>query len=179
MATELAFGVTALVVIVAAWRAVTSPDIVRAALALVVVLAGMAPLFVLLAAEFLAVTQVLVYVGAVVVLLIFGIMLTRRPAGASASELTDHQLDHRWRWAGLTAAIALFGALWTAISDTFGHVEVDPASPITVEAVGRDLLRDQFIAFELASVLLLAALIGAIAVARRVETPPATKDGHS
>ena len=88
---------------------------VRAALALVVVLAAIAPIFLMLAAEFVAVAQVLVYVGAVVVLFLFAIMVTRQPMGNSPDDA-----DHKHRWPGLLVAIALFAVLWAAIRDAFG-----------------------------------------------------------
>lgn len=161
MATQLAFAVFSLVVILAAWRVVTSPDVARATVALVVALAGMAPLFLLLAAEFVAVVQVLVYVGAVVVLFLFAVMLTARRGGAAES------VDHRRRWPGLVAASVLLVVLLRTARDAFGDAEIgDPAIGRTA-AVGDVMLRQHVLAFETASVLLLAALVGAIVLARK------------
>ena len=158
---EAAFTILSLLVIVAAWRVVTTQNVVRAALALVVVLAGMAPLFIMLAAEFVAVIQVLVYVGAVVVLFLFGIMLTRSPTDVPEDP------DNRRRWPGLIVAVGLFGALWFSLTDAFGNTSVDPKRVSDTADVGSNLLRENVIAFEAVSVLLLAALIGAIVLARQ------------
>lgn len=150
-----------MIAIVGAWRVVTSENIVRAALALVVVLAAMAPLFLLLAAELVAIVQVLVYVGAVVILFLFGIMLTRSPMERSGD------YDNRRRFSGVVVAVILFAALWYAITDAFGNDVTDPSTIGRTAQVGDVLLRQNVIAFEAISVLLLAALVGAIALARR------------
>ena len=81
VAQNIFFGVLAAVVVVSALRMVTTKNIVHAALYLVAVLAGLGALYVLLTAEFVATTQVLVYIGAVMVLFLFGIMLTKAPLG--------------------------------------------------------------------------------------------------
>jgi NADH-quinone oxidoreductase subunit J len=162
MGSQVAFLLFALLTVVAAWRVVTTNDVMRAALALVVVLGGMAPLFILLAAEFVAVVQLLVYVGAVIVLFLFGVMLTRSP-----SEKNESDLNQKRRWPGAIAATTLFATLIYAIRDAFGSEEVDPQSIGTTAKVGEELLRDHVLAFEAMSVLLLAALIGAIVLARR------------
>jgi NADH-quinone oxidoreductase subunit J len=158
--TQLAFLVFSAVVVVAAWRVVTSPNIVRSALALMVVLGGMAPLFVLLAAEFVATIQVLVYVGAVVVLFLFGIMLTRSPE-------VKLPTGSRLRVPGVLVGLSLFAVLALSIRDAFGNQEIDVRSVGTTREVGDTLLRTHVVAFEVASVLLLAALVGAIVLARR------------
>jgi len=161
VATQLAFAVFSLVVILASWRVVTSPDVARAAVALVVALAGMAPLFLLLAAEFVAVVQVLVYVGAVVVLFLFAVMLTaRRGDGVDP-------VDHHRRWPGLLTASVLLVVLLRTTRDAFGDAEVGTPSIGRTAAVGDVMLRQHVVAFEAASVLLLAALVGAIVLARK------------
>src|SRR5919202_2909174 len=100
VAENVAFGVIAAAMVIAALRVVTAKNLVRAALYLVVVLAGVAAQYILLAAEFTAVVQVLIYIGAIVVLFLFGIMLTRAPIGDEAD------LDNDQR--GLAALVALF-----------------------------------------------------------------------
>jgi NADH-quinone oxidoreductase subunit J len=164
MPSQLAFAVFAIITVVAAWRVVTSPNVVRSALALVVVLAGMAPLFVMLAAEFLAVVQILVYVGAVVVLLLFGIMLTRSPSGGAPAGVVRPGLR---RIPAAIAALALFVVLWTAIRDAFGDEPIGTPRIGRTADVGSVLLRSHVIPFEAISVLLLAALVGAVVLARR------------
>ena len=88
VAQNVAFGIIAVVMVVAAIRVVTTKNVVHAALCLVVVLAGVAAQYILLAAEFVASTQVLVYIGAIIVLFLFGIMLTRAPTGRATSSTT-------------------------------------------------------------------------------------------
>ncbi len=159
MFQQVAFYFFALVVAVAAWRVVTAKDMIRAALALVVVLAGMAPLFILMAGEFVAVVQILVYVGAVIILFLFGLMLTRSGKTTSVDRSTSLV-------AGVVSA-GLFAALTFAVIDAFGEVEVAPSTIGTTARVGDVLLRQYVIAFEAISVLLLAALVGSIVLARR------------
>ena len=81
VAQNIFFGILSAIVVVSALRMVTTRNIVHAALYLVAVLAGLGALYVLLTAEFVATTQVLVYIGAVMVLFLFGIMLTKAPLG--------------------------------------------------------------------------------------------------
>ena len=81
VAQNIFFGIIAAIVVVSALRMVTTRNIVHAALYLVAVLGGLGALYILLTAEFVATTQVLVYIGAVMVLFLFGIMLTRAPLG--------------------------------------------------------------------------------------------------
>src|SRR5687768_9744913 len=88
VAQNVVFGVLAAVMSVAALRVVTVKNVVHAALYLVLVFAGVAGIFILLASEFVAVVQVLVYIGAIVVLFLFGTMLTRAPIGK------DDELDN-------------------------------------------------------------------------------------
>jgi NADH-quinone oxidoreductase subunit J len=167
--SQVAFGLFSIIVIVSAWRVVTSPNVVRAALALVVVLAGIAPIFLMLAAEFVAVAQILVYVGAVVVLFLFAIMVTRAPmtrAKSAGTLLGSAEVDNRHRWPGFVIGLALFLTLWAAIRDAFGDENVQSSSIGTTARVGDSLLRQHVIPFEVVSVLLLAVLVGAVALAR-------------
>src|SRR5690349_21715286 len=99
--------------VVSAIRVVTAKNIVRAALYLVVVLAGVAAQYILLAAEFTAVAQVLIYIGAIIVLFLFGIMLTRAPIGQ------DAELDNDQRWLGALVAVLLLGVLTYVLNDAF------------------------------------------------------------
>lgn len=161
VAAQLVFLLLSLVVVMSAWRVVVSGDLVRAALALVIVLAGLAPIYVLLAAEFVATVQILVYVGAVVVLFLFGIMLTRSPSNAVDTTRASR------RWPAVLIATSLFAVTWFAVRDSFGVEEVEVRDVGRTADVGVVLLRDNVLAFEAVSLLLLAALIGAIVLARR------------
>ncbi len=156
------FGVIAAAMALAAVRVVTTKNIVHAALYLVVVLAGVAAMYIMLAAEFTAVVQVLVYIGAIVVLFLFGIMLTRAPIGRTAD------LDNDQRWLGLVVALFLLGVLGTVLIDGFGSARLSPdVSLQRAEEVGTSIFQTYVIPFEVVSVLLLAALVGAVVIARR------------
>jgi NADH-quinone oxidoreductase subunit J len=161
VAQNVFFVVIAAVMVVAAVRVVTTKNIVHAALYLVVVLAGVAALFVLTMAEFTAATQVLIYIGAVIVLFLFGIMLTRAPMHPKES------LDNDLRWPGLIVSLFLAGVLAALLVDTYGADKVDPAEPIRTAAVTNSVFRTYIIPFEVVGVLLLGALIGAVVLARK------------
>ncbi|MGI8662780.1 MAG: NADH-quinone oxidoreductase subunit J family protein [Acidimicrobiales bacterium] len=164
LAQHVAFSVIALLATFGAIRVVTTNNVVHAALYLVVVLASVGASFLLLGAEFTGVTQILVYVGAIVVLFLFGIMLTRAPIGAHV-QLTGRS------WIGaLVTAVALLGLLSYSLLDGFGRQHVDEHNalvPQTTSAVSDSIFRDYLVPFEVASILLLAALIGAIVIARK------------
>jgi NADH-quinone oxidoreductase subunit J len=138
---------------------VTTSHLVRAGLYLVVCLGALAGLYLVLTAELVAWVQVLIYVGAVVVLLLFAVMLTRAPIGAS------DDLDRP----GFPAALVGGGSglgLAALMVDAFGWTSVELPAPGTAEAVGAEIFRSWVLPFEVLSVLLLAALVGAIIVSR-------------
>jgi NADH-quinone oxidoreductase subunit J len=160
-AENVVFLVIALVMVGAGVLVVVSQNVVHAALMLVLALAGSAALFLMLGAEFVAWTVVLVYIGAVVVLFLFGIMITRAPTGRDPADL-----DHKRRWPAALVAAAVFATIVTATSLAFED------EPVTGELVGADSLGDVLftryvIPFEVVSFVLLAALIGGIVLARR------------
>ncbi|MEV8511103.1 NADH-quinone oxidoreductase subunit J [Dactylosporangium sp. NPDC051484] len=138
---------------------VTTQHVVRAGLWLVVALGAIAGLYLVLTAELVAWVQVLVYVGAVVVLLLFAVMLTRAPIGASAD------LD-RVRWPGALVGAGAGAGLAALLIDAFRWTRVEMPEPGTAERLGEALFRTWVLPFELVSVLLLAALVGAIVVSR-------------
>src|SRR5690554_6706745 len=119
VAQNIAFGVIALAMIVCAVRVVTTHNVVHAALYLVAVLAGVAAQYILLAAEFVAVVQVIVYIGAIVVLFLFGIMLTR--AKLSNEDLVNKPM----RPIAAVISIALLGLLTYAVWDFFEDSRLD------------------------------------------------------
>jgi NADH-quinone oxidoreductase subunit J len=161
VAQNVVFAVLALVMVAAGFRLVTTQNVVRAALFLAIVLAGAAGLFILLLAEFVAWVQVLVYIGAVVVLLLFGVMLTRAPIGRDAG------LDNDQRWTGALVALFLLGALGAVLVDAFGDEKIDFGEVQRTAAVSDSIFGTYVVPFEVASVLLLAALVGAVSLARR------------
>ena len=162
VAQNVIFGAIAAAMGIAAIRVVTTKNVVHAALYLVVVLAGVAALYILLAAEFTAVVQVLVYIGAIVVLFLFGIMLTRAPIGKSSD------LDNDPRGLALVVAVFLLGVLGAVLDDAYGSTKLPSDAPIQRSGeVGTSIFQDFVIPFEVVSILLLAALIGAVVIARR------------
>lgn len=168
VAQNIAFAIIAAGQVFSAVKVVTTKNVVHAALYLVMVLAGMAAQFVLLAAEFVAVTQVLVYIGAIVVLFLFGIMLTQARLGRSDD--LDNIPMRPWA-AGIAALLA--GLLGYVLWDQFGDTEIELAGATTAQLntttgqVSDSIFSTYLVPFEAISVLLLAALIGAIVLARR------------
>ena len=152
----LALGAVA---IGAAFRVVRTSHLVRAGLWLVVTLGAVAGVYLVLAAELVAWVQVLLYVGAVVVLLLFAVMLTRAPIGASAD------LD-RPGWAGALVGGGAALGLGALLVDAYRWQKVPVPAPGTAEALGAQLFQHWVLPFEVLSVLLLAALVGAIVVSR-------------
>ena len=165
-AQQVAFWILAIAMCVAALGVVRTKNIVHAALFLVIVLAGAAAQYILLAAEFVAWVQVLIYIGAVVILFLFGIMLTRAPMRDDSSRLDNDQ-----RWAAAAVALLIFGVLAALLIDAFGGDEIRFGSQLVVQgstrAVGDSLFRTFVVPFEVVSMLLLAALVGAVVLARK------------
>jgi NADH-quinone oxidoreductase subunit J len=162
VAENIAFGIIAVLMVFSAIRVVTAANVVHAAAFLVVVLAGVAALFILLGAEFVAITQVLVYIGAIVVLFLFGIMLTRAPM-----EGTEKMSRDNWALAGLSGFVLLV-LLGYTLWDGFGRDKI-PADlqPTDTGALSDVIFGQYLVPFEVVSLLLLAALVGAIVIARR------------
>jgi len=158
---EYAFIVVSVVGVVAAFRLVTARNVVHAALYLVVTLAMVAAAYLLLAAEFVAWVQILIYVGAIVILFLFGLMLTKAPIGREA-------LDNQRRAVAFVVGLAIVAGLVFMIQDAFpwNGPKIDPAAG-TPATVGLSIFSDFVLPFEVISFLLLAALIGAIVLSRR------------
>ncbi|MGW7485912.1 NADH-quinone oxidoreductase subunit J family protein [Streptomyces sp. NPDC054786] len=160
---EIAFVLVGIATLGAAVITVTTRQLVHAALWLVVALGGIAVEYLLLTAEFIAWVQVLIYVGSVVVLLLFGLMLTKAPIGRSPDA------DSGNRWAALAVALASAAALVWVVVDGFRAtwVNLDGAAQGSTEVSGRSLFQYWVLPFEALSVLLLAALVGAIVLSRK------------
>ncbi len=163
VAQNIAFYVIAALIVFGAVRVVTCKNLVHAALWLVLVLAGVAAQYILLAAEFIAVTQVLVYLGAIVVLFLFGIMLTRAKTGL------DEDLDNSGpaRVGAVIVGLGLLGVMGWALWDGFRDREFGDLVVQRTADVSDSIFSTYLVPFEVISVLLLAALIGAIVLARR------------
>jgi len=160
-AQEYAFVVLALVGTVAAVRLVTAKNVMHAALYLVVTLASVAGVYLVLGAEFIAWVQVLIYVGAIVILFLFGLMLTKAPIGREA-------LDNQQRGVALLVALGVLAGLVFLIQDAFrwDAPKVEPFQA-TTGVLGEALFHRYVLPFEAVSFLLLAALIGAIVLSRK------------
>jgi NADH-quinone oxidoreductase subunit J len=165
-AQEVAFWIIAVAMAGAAIGVVRSNNVVHAALFLVVVFAGSAAQYILLLAEFVAWVQVLIYIGAIVVLFLFGVMLTRAPMREEAGKLDNSQ-----RLASAVVSLFLFGVLTVFLVDGFGSDDVKFDDSLvklgSTANIGDSIFRDYVIPFEVVSMLLLAALVGAVALARR------------
>lgn len=163
-AVTTVFALLGVLAVGSAVLVVTARQIVHAALWLVVALGSVAGCYLLLRAEFVAWVQVLVYVGAVVVLLLFALMLTKAPIGVS------DDLDASVPQRVVAAVVALAtGVLLVTVLVAGFHGAVIDASAATgsASAIGGSVFRSWVLPFEVLSVLLLAALIGAIVLSRR------------
>ena len=121
-------------------------------------------IFILLAAEFVAVVQVLVYIGAIVVLFLFGIMLTRAPIGRESGPRQQPAAGRRC----VVVAVLIFGLLGVGAGQAFGRVHVhDGVGCRRTADVGQSVFTQYVVPFEAVSVVLLAALVGAVVIARR------------
>ncbi|HWC13089.1 MAG TPA: NADH-quinone oxidoreductase subunit J [Actinomycetota bacterium] len=159
---QAVFWVLAVGMTFSALRVVTAQNVVHAALYLVGTLLGAAALYVLLFAEFVAWAQVLVYVGAIVVLMLFGLMLTQADIGKG-------NYDNNQRLLAAVCAAALFGVTSWVMFDTFEGQEIsfERTQGVSTESVGEVIFAAYVLPFEIVSVLLLAALVGAVVIARR------------
>jgi NADH:ubiquinone oxidoreductase subunit 6 (subunit J) len=156
---DVAALIIAIIGAVAAFRLVTSRNVVRAALYLVVTLAMVGATYILAGAEFVGWTQVLIYVGAIVVLLLFALMLTRAPIGRDT-------LDNQQRLLALIVGVGVLVGLIFLIQGAFGGKKIAVHATRTQE-VGTSLFSGYVLPFEVVSVLLLAALVGAVVLARK------------
>ncbi len=158
------FLITAVVILASAVMVVSSRNLVHAALWLVSALFGVAVLYALLDAGFMAVVQVVIYIGAIAILFIFAVMLTRREMRD-----TGPGLNKNW-WVSAVMSILTFGGLAYLLSSWSGFSQTSADIPVgfdAVTALGEALISpDAFVLpFEVASVMLVAALVGAVYIA--------------
>jgi len=163
MVQIVVFIIFSLVTLGAALAVVTSKNLFHSALFLILSFVGVASLYVLLEAPFLAAVQILVYVGAIAILIVFAIMLTRR---LMAKDLV--QRNAQWGWSAL-GAVLLFVALGLILRQVNWPVVEAAVPEETISILGQDLMSTYLVPFEVASVLLLAALVGSIIIARERE----------
>lgn len=160
MALDLAFWLLAIVGVAAALAVVLLRDVFRAALALVLCFVMVAGLYVTLSADFLAAVQILVYIGAISILLILGIMLTR--------DVQQGSLSNKLRFPALLVALLFIGTVVFAVFNTpWGISTGAPVEPTTATLAGMLFGENGYIlTVEIAAALLLAAIIGAIVLVR-------------
>ncbi|MBI5396102.1 MAG: NADH-quinone oxidoreductase subunit J [Verrucomicrobia bacterium] len=159
---DAAFIALTIITLVGALWAVTLRNLVRGVLSLVLFFLGIAGFFFYLRADFVGWVQLLIYVGAVAILMLFAIMLTRNITGDMEDESV---FSARWV-SGIIIATAVGAVLWAAISR-------NPSLPATPQAnavstsleIGRKMMTDWVIPFEVVSLLLTAAMVGAIVIA--------------
>ncbi|MHB0912474.1 MAG: NADH-quinone oxidoreductase subunit J family protein [Armatimonadota bacterium] len=159
MMERIAFIALAALVLGSALGVVTARNIFHSLLFLAFSFLGVAGTYLLLSADFLAVVQVLVYIGAIVVLLMFALMLTHRVMAENLSQTVG-----QW-WIALFAATAIFVVLYRIFVTHPWALAPAPQGP-TTGIVGRELLTTYLLPFELASVVLLVAMVGAIILAK-------------
>ena len=150
---SVAFIVIAIFTLAAGLAAATLQKLMHAALSFAVTFVGIAAFFFLLGAEFVGLVQVFVYIGAVAVLIVFTILLTRR----------DVEKDRGFNWSGVFIAIAVFGGLILAIFKTQTLSVAAPETPaLTVKRIGEVLMTNYVWPLQCVGLLLTAALIGAL-----------------
>ena len=154
----LLFYIAGALTIGGALGVVGARNIVYAALALLVSLFGVAGIFLLSFAEFLAIIQVLIYGGAIIIVVLFALMLTR------LQEFSGPMENPQWPLAAVSGLV-LFGVIAVAITRSGAAAVTEPSGP-SVQEIGLSLFTQWAIPFEVASVLLLVALVGAIVIAR-------------
>jgi len=157
------FVILAIITIVSALMVVTSRNLLHSALWLIASFFGIAGIFILLQAEFLAVVQVLIYIGAIAMLIIFAIMLTRR-----IMDPQQPRFNSQWGLVGGFAAL-LFVGLAAVVTRVAWPVAVGEVPADAIAQLGVDFVGIYAVPFEIASVLLVVAMIGAIIIARERE----------
>ncbi len=150
---SVAFLVIAIITLSGALAAATLRKLIHAALCLVIAFVGLAAFFFLLGAEFVGLVQVFVYVGAVAVLIVFTILLTRREVNGTRGI----------NWSGAIVALAVFGGLlWTILKTKLLAIPAPQIEPLTVKRIGDVLMTDFVWPLQCVGLVLTAALIGAL-----------------
>ncbi|HXY60487.1 MAG TPA: NADH-quinone oxidoreductase subunit J [Chthoniobacterales bacterium] len=149
----IAFGAIAIFTLVFALAAATNPRLMHAALSFAAMFVGIAAFFFLLGAEFVGLVQIFVYVGAVAVLIVFTILLTRRNADK----------DRGFNWGGiLVAVLVFFGLVWAILRTKFVYTSLPIAKALSVKQIGQALMTHYVWPLQCVAVLLTVALIGAL-----------------
>ena len=150
---SVAFLVIAIITLSGAFAAATLRKLIHAALCLVIAFVGLAAFFFLLGAEFVGLVQVFVYVGAVAVLIVFTILLTRREVNGTRGI----------NWGGAIVALAVFtGLLWTILKTKSLAIPAPQIEPVTVKVIGEVLMTNYVWPLQCVGLVLTVALIGAL-----------------
>ncbi|MCX7879105.1 MAG: NADH-quinone oxidoreductase subunit J [Ignavibacteria bacterium] len=165
MLVEIVFWTFAVLIVLSALVAVLSKNVIYSVFALLFTFFGVAGIYVLLNADFIAITQILIYIGGILVLLIFGVMLT---SNITSVDIRSGQIGvfHTF-WAGLISLLVIAGISYIALSTNWATSSSHSEQKATIETIGNSLLTNYLLAFESSSVLLLIAIIGAALIARR------------
>jgi NADH-quinone oxidoreductase subunit J len=158
-ATEVIFYIIGAITVLGGIGVVTFRSVVHAALSLIVAILGVAAVFLLLSVEFLFLTQVLLYGGAVTILLLFALMLTR------VRDTPALMLGAQWP-VGLLASAVFLAVFTVSVFDTEWRGDTDDLTSVPFEDIGDTLFRVWAVPFEIASLVLLVALVGAIVLGR-------------
>lgn len=160
----LPFAIIAVLTIAAAVAAMTLRNLVHCALAVAVAFVGLAAVYLELNAQFVGFAQILVYVGAVAILIVFAVLLTR---GGEAPQGT---IFSPAAWVGMAIAVAVFGVLaWTVAKSAVNRGPIPVAPEATVKQIGDALMTKYVLPLEVIGLLLTAALIGAVIIALKEE----------
>ncbi len=170
MTGDLIFYAFAVLTVLSGFFVVFSRNIVHAGFSLLFTLFGVAGLFAMLGADFLAVTQVLVYIGGILVLVLFTVMMTRIPVGPLRRRGLDLYVP-----AGIFA-LGLFALLYRVITGTEWPVQTLDAAKATTAEIGTNFMTDYIFPFEYVSLLLLVAMIGAAILIRERRAPEAAPE---
>ena len=167
---SLSFTLIALVTIASAVAAMSLRNLVHCALALTLTFAGLAAAYLQLGAQFVGLAQVLVYIGAVAILIVFAILLTRGGEPAQDSVFSSSWI------CGLGVTVAVLGLLvWAVNHSMFMRPEIPPAPQVTVKQIGEALMTKYVLPLEVIGLLLTAALIGAVIIAMQDKEADARK----
>ena len=159
---ELSFWILSFITVIGAILAITLRNLVHCVLSLILFFLGIAGHYFLLRADFLGAVQILIYIGAVAVLILFAIMLTRHVTG---TEGPREVLGGSW-WSGMGISIIVAGLLWAVIRrDQMAALLPAGTANTSVAQIGQALVGDWVVPFEAMAVLLTAALIGAVVIA--------------
>lgn len=151
--TTVAFFAISILTLAAALAAASFSKLIHAALCLALAFIGVAAFYFLLGAEFVGLAQVFIYVGAVAVLIVFTILLTRREADAPV----------QFKWSGLIVALAVFaGLIWSILKSDLAGGAAPQIAPLTVKQIGESLMTTYVWPLQCVGLLLTGALIGAV-----------------